>query len=60
MPSKRLARSNNQMIAGVCSGIAEFLNLDPTIVRVLYALFTIATGGTGILIYVILWIIMPL
>ncbi len=59
MASNKLTRSSNRMIAGVCAGIAEFLDWDPTIVRLLYVFITIATGGTGILIYGILWIVMP-
>ncbi len=58
MAGKRLTRSNNRMVAGVCTGIAEFLDWDPTIVRLLYALITVATVFTGLLIYVILWIVM--
>ena len=55
---KRLLRSKNRMIAGVCGGIAEYFNIDPTIVRILWVLFTFA-GGAGILAYIIAWIIIP-
>ena len=55
-----LKRSNNSMIAGVCAGIAEWLGWDPTIVRVAYVLISIlSVAFPGILVYVILWIIMP-
>ncbi|MDQ2177745.1 MULTISPECIES: PspC domain-containing protein [Marinifilum] len=58
--SKKLQRSSNKMIAGVCAGIAEYLGLDVTLVRVLYVLISIFSAGfPGLLIYVILWFVMP-
>jgi phage shock protein C len=58
--SKRLRKSKNRMIAGVCGGIAEWLGWDPTLVRVLYVLISIFSAGfPGILVYIILWIVMP-
>jgi len=55
-----LKRSKNSMIAGVCAGIAEWLNWDVTLVRVGYVLVSILSAAfPGILIYIILWIIMP-
>lgn len=58
---KKLRRSRNQMIAGVCSGIADYLNLDPTLVRVGYVLLSIFSAGfPGILVYIILMLVMPL
>jgi len=57
---KRLMRSKtDKMIAGVCGGIANYLNLDPTIVRVAYVLLSIFTVFAGVLAYIILWLIMP-
>lgn len=48
------------LVAGVCAGIARWLGWDPTIVRVLYVIATIASiGFPGILTYLLLWIIMP-
>ena len=59
-PSKRLRKSKNRMIAGVCGGIAEWLGWDPTLVRVLYVLVSIFSAAfPGILVYIILWIVMP-
>lgn len=55
---KKLRRSRDQKIAGVCGGLAEYLDLDPTLVRAGYALLVLC--GFGILLYIILWIIMPL
>ncbi|HYR51497.1 MAG TPA: PspC domain-containing protein [Candidatus Dormibacteraeota bacterium] len=59
-PSRRLRKSRNRMIAGVCGGIAEWLGWDPTLVRVLYVLVSIFSAAfPGILVYIILWIVMP-
>lgn len=56
----KLQRSNNKMIAGVCGGLADWFNLDPTIVRIGYVLISIFSAAfPGILVYIILWIIMP-
>jgi phage shock protein PspC (stress-responsive transcriptional regulator) len=55
---KKLRRSANKMIAGVCGGLAEYLGMDATIVRVIYALLVLF-GGVGILLYIILALLMP-
>ncbi|MEN9933836.1 MAG: hypothetical protein RLZZ387_415 [Chloroflexota bacterium] len=51
--------SGDKMIAGVCGGLARYFNIDPAIVRLLFVLAVFA-GGVSPLIYVVLWIIMPL
>jgi phage shock protein C len=58
---RRLTRSNrNKMIAGVCGGLAEYLDMDPTVVRVLYVLVSILSAAfPGILAYVVLMFLMP-
>lgn len=57
---KKLRRSKNQMLAGVCAGIAEYVGWDVTLVRALYALLTIfSVGVPGVIMYVVLWAIMP-
>ena len=57
-PNKNLYRSlNDKVVGGVCSGIANFINIDPTIVRVLFAI--ICFSGWGLIIYAILWIVLP-
>jgi phage shock protein PspC (stress-responsive transcriptional regulator) len=57
--TKKLYRSNdNRWLAGVCGGIAEYFDLDPTLIRVLFILFGFVVGG-GLVIYLILWLIMP-
>ena len=55
---KKLKRSANKKIAGVCGGLAEYLGMDATIVRVIYALLVLF-GGVGILLYIILALLMP-
>lgn len=48
------------MIGGVCSGIAEYFDVDPTLIRIAYALLTIlSVGFPGILVYIVLWIVIP-
>ena len=47
------------MIAGICGGIGEIYNLDPTMIRLVYALITIFSAGTAILVYILGWIIIP-
>jgi len=46
-------------VGGVCAGLADYFDLDPTIVRVVW-LLAIFLGGTGVLAYLILWIVLPL
>ncbi|WP_158755274.1 PspC domain-containing protein [Dyella sp. S184] len=56
---KRLYRSrNDRKLAGVCGGIAEYYGWDPTLVRVAWIVLTLL-GGSGILIYLIMWLVMP-
>lgn len=57
--AKKLVRSNNRVMAGVLAGLAEYLGLDPTLVRVVYVLLTICTAFSGIILYIILWAVMP-
>lgn len=59
MATKKLTRSNNKMIAGVCAGLAEYLNLDPTVVRIAYVLLTFFTVFSGAIVYLILWLVIP-
>ncbi|MGM9563896.1 MAG: PspC domain-containing protein [Faecousia sp.] len=57
--SKKLYRSNvNKMVAGVCGGIAEYFDLDPTLIRLGWVVFC-ALGGSGILAYLIAAIVIP-
>lgn len=56
---KRLTRDvKNKKIAGVCAGIANYFDLDPTLVRVIWILL-VCVAGTGVLAYFIAWAVMP-
>lgn len=60
MTSKKLMRSRSKVIAGVCAGLADYFGWDPALVRVLYLLISIFSAAfPGILVYIILWIVMP-
>lgn len=59
MVNKKLTRSSNRMIAGVCSGIAEYFGWEVTLLRIVYILATFFTAFAGVIIYFILWIVMP-
>lgn len=54
---KKLYKSNNRMICGVCAGIAEYLGIDSTVVRLIWA--ALGLTGTGILLYIIAALVMP-
>lgn len=59
-PNKKLYRSRNErMFAGVCGGLAEYFNIDPSIVRLLFVVFFFL-GGCALLAYFIMWLIIPL
>ena len=59
MNGKKLYKSrDNRMISGVCAGIAEYFNMDPTIIRLAWVLFC-ALGGSGVLGYIIAAIVIP-
>jgi phage shock protein C len=55
---KKLYRSKNKWLAGVCGGIAEYFNLDPIIIRVIWLVLSLAYGA-GILAYIIAWLLIP-
>jgi phage shock protein C len=56
--AKKLTRVQNGKIAGVCGGIAKYLDLDPTIIRIIWLLL-IFVGGCGLLAYLIFALVMP-
>ena len=57
---KKLTRSTNKILGGVCGGIAEYFEIDPTLVRIAYAALSIfSTGFPGLLLYIIMLILMP-
>jgi phage shock protein PspC (stress-responsive transcriptional regulator) len=59
MADKKLVRSANKKIAGVCGGLAEYFGMDASILRIIWLLATIFTAFAGILIYILLMIVMP-
>ena len=60
MAEKKLKRSAKHMLAGVCGGLAEYWDLDPTLVRVVFAALTIFSAAfPGVLLYIIMALVMP-
>lgn len=59
MYNKQLTLSDDRLLGGVCGGLAEFFGLDPTLVRVAYAVLTVFTAFSGIILYPILYWIIP-
>jgi phage shock protein PspC (stress-responsive transcriptional regulator) len=58
--SKVLLRPRDgRMLAGVCAGVADYFALDVTLVRVIWAVVAVITGGAGVLAYLVAWIIIP-
>lgn len=58
--TKRIMRSRtNRMICGVCGGIGEYLNMDPTLVRLIWALCSLASVGMGLLLYFVAAVVIP-
>ena len=47
------------MLGGVCAGLAEYFDLDPTLVRIAYILLSVLTAFSGVVVYLILWIVIP-
>jgi phage shock protein PspC (stress-responsive transcriptional regulator) len=57
--TRKLYRSRtDRKLAGVCGGLAQYLNADPTLIRVLFVVLALL-GGPGLVIYLVLWIIVP-
>jgi phage shock protein C len=58
-PTRKLHRSpTNRMVAGVCGGLAEYFNVDVTLIRVLFVVLAVL-GGSGLVLYLAMWIIVP-
>ena len=55
---KKLTKSNERMICGVCAGFAKYFGIDPTIIRLIWAVLVLC-AGTGLLAYIICAIVMP-
>src|SRR5690606_13511357 len=59
-PRGRLYRNmSDRFLGGVCSGVANYLNVDPAIIRLLFAIITFGGFGFGVILYILLWIILP-
>ena len=57
---KELKRSRtDRMVAGVCGGIGEYLGIDPNVIRLVWVIITIFSFGTGVLAYLLAWLIIP-
>ena len=57
---KKLYRSSNRVMAGVCGGIAEYFDIDPTLIRVAYVVLSLFSAAfPGVLLYIILMILIP-
>ena len=57
---KKLYRSSNRVMAGVCGGIAEYFDIDPTLIRVVYVILSLfSVAFPGVLLYIILMILIP-
>lgn len=60
MTEKQLYRSeSDKILGGVCGGLAEYLDQDPTIIRLLVFFIEIATAGSALLVYLVTWLIIP-
>ncbi len=59
MSERKLRKSENKMIAGVCAGLAEYFGMDVTWVRIIYVLLTIFTVFSGVIVYIIMALLMP-
>ena len=60
MNDKKLTKSaTNRMISGVCGGIGEYLHLDATLIRLIWAILTVGGVGSGLILYIIAAIVIP-
>lgn len=59
MKKLKLSRKN-KMLAGVCGGISEYFGLDPSLVRIIFALLVLLGRGTPVIVYLVCWAVIPL
>lgn len=59
MSEKKLMRSTNKVVAGVLGGLAEFLGIDTTFVRICFVVLSFLSAGSGFLLYIIMMLLMP-
>ena len=57
--TQKLYRSNDRVLGGVCAGLAEYFDFDPTLVHIAYAALSVMTVFPGLILYIIMWIVMP-
>src|SRR6266853_3716279 len=58
-PRRLMRSSTDKKLGGVCAGLAEYLDMDPTLVRLLWFVATFCSIGAGVLVYFVLWIVLP-
>jgi phage shock protein C len=59
METKRLYRSQtDKIVGGVCAGLGKYFGIDPTVVRLIFVILTLL-GASGVLIYLVLWVVVP-
>jgi len=57
---KRLYRSkNDRILGGVCAGLGQHLDLDPNVIRLIWAAVTVLSFGVGVIVYILAWILIP-
>jgi phage shock protein C len=57
---KRLYRSKKErMLGGICAGLGEHFDIDPTVIRLVWVVITVISIGTGVLVYILAWILIP-
>lgn len=60
VPQGHYARSlSDRKLAGVCGGLAKYLNMDPTLVRILWVVLSLVSVGAGVIGYILLWMLAP-
>ncbi|WP_292521648.1 PspC domain-containing protein [Methanoculleus sp.] len=60
MPKKLTRSTSDRWVAGICGGIGEYLEIDPNVIRAIWVILTVITGFfPGIVIYILLWLILP-
>ena len=60
MAQKKLVRSSNRVLGGVCGGLADYMDVDPTLVRVIYVALTVFSAAfPGLLLYIIMLLLIP-
>lgn len=59
MDKKIFLSETNKKIGGVCGGVGEYFNIDPTLIRLIWIVVTLMTWGVGLPAYIIAWVIIP-